>query len=1136
MSDERLRIGSIVQGGSLPEPVRLTFVQQIGSYTKISGQGLQSGKFVERLLSQAQVGQLVTPPPAEAFKGDSMKFRLGVEAKRLGLAYDYDPYFSLSIARIDPLPHQLEAVYDYMLKLPIIRFLLADDAGAGKTIMAGLLLEELKIRGLVQRTLIVTPANLSFQWQRELHDKFREKFAILRGYDLRDAYGTNPWQENDQVITSIDWIKRDDVKQTLERVDWNLIIVDEAHKMSAADPEHKSERYAIGETLSARTEHLLLLTATPHKGDPQNFCLFLQLLDKDVYGDVKSLEDAMARNYAPFYLRRIKEALVKFPNPETGVVEKIFTRREVRTAGFDLDSEESRFYIELTRYVEDQSSKAQSDRSARGRALGFTMAMYQRRFASSIYAVRRSLERRKEKLEKQLRNPQTYAFDEKAMEELEDLPEDEAERKREELENASLSQDAFSISNEISELEKLIAQAKSLETREVESKLTRLRNVLVDEGIFKNPKTKLLIFTEHRDTLEYLAGRREDRKWVKGKLEEWGLRVTQIHGGMKIGDRDSPGTRLRAEEEFRDPDGAQILVATEAAGEGINLQFCWIMINYDIPWNPMRLEQRMGRIHRYGQDHDCLIFNFVAINTREGQVLERLLERLREIRRELGTDKVFDVVGEVFPANELERLMRDLYARRTTLQSVIDRVVQDVDVGKFEQITKSALEGLAKKELNLSAIIAKKELAKERRLVPEVVQQFFVQASPIAGITSLQVKEGLIRVGIVPPHLMISGRKLESKYGALAREYKWITFDQNLLGKDQTLEWVTPGHPLFEIVRYELLERVRTDLGRGAVFYDLKRSDEAILDVFEVSIEDGNDSVLHRRLFVAETTLDGTTIIRQPTVFLDLIVPQAPVNKESPDLSGVDPVRIEQVLTQDALQPFLEEVRAERTKEIEVIEHHVELSLNELINRQNLMLGGFLERQQAGDDRSGLIAQTEGRLDELNRRLETRRAELLREREIAIGSITPIARAWVLPFPEKDAFAHMVSDPEVERIAMQVAMEYERSQGRQPEDVSKEDRGFDILSKDASTGSARFIEVKGRAGVGAVAPTANEHDTAVRLRKDYWLYAVFNCARSPVLYPIQDPIEGLDWRAVVEVDHYTISAESIQSASEGAHT
>src|SRR5208337_3354889 len=248
------------------------------------------------------------------------------------------------------LPHQLEAVYDYFLKLPRIRFLLADDPGAGKTIMAGLLIKELKIRGLAKRTLIVTPANLSFQWQRELKDKFRENFEIIRSDVLRANYGSNPWQEKNQVITSVSWVSRiEDANESLLRSQWDLIIVDEAHKMSAASADKKTLAYELGEALSAMTDHYLLMTATPHKGDPTNFCLFLELLDKDVYGDVSSLEEAMRRNSAPFYLRRTKEALVTFPDPETGKCKKLFTNRDVQTVEFQIHNDEWDFYDSLTR-------------------------------------------------------------------------------------------------------------------------------------------------------------------------------------------------------------------------------------------------------------------------------------------------------------------------------------------------------------------------------------------------------------------------------------------------------------------------------------------------------------------------------------------------------------------------------------------------------------------------------------------------------------------------------------------------------------------------------------------------------------------------------------------------------------------
>ncbi|HIE15184.1 TPA: DUF3883 domain-containing protein, partial [Candidatus Bathyarchaeota archaeon] len=674
---------------------------------------------------------------------------------------------------------------------------------------------------------------------------------------------------------------------------------------------------------------------------------------------------------------------------------------------------------------------------------------------------------------------------------------------------------------EIGELEKLIIQAKVLEKREIESKLKKLREVLQDQNIFGNPKTKLLLFTEHRETLDYLAG--NEALGIKGKLQEWGLTVTKIHGGMRIGDRDSIGTRIYAEREFREE--SQVLVATEAAGEGINLQFCWLMINYDIPWNPVRLEQRMGRIHRYGQEHDCLIFNFVAHNTREGRVLDKLLERLREIRSALGTDQVFDVVGDVFPANMLERLIRDLYARKTTLQDVLDRVVKEIDIERFKRICRSTLEGLAKKELNLSAIIGKSAEAKERRLVPEIVEKFFLGAAPITGIHPTKSKNESYRIGRLPRTLFPIAERLQGRFGPLGKEYKYVVFDKKHLAEDPTLEWVTPGHPLFEVVREDVWDKVQDDLHRGAVFYDLHHKEPYRLDVFAASIKDGRGNTLHRRIFVVETDMNGALTIRQPTLFLDLS--SAPQGTKVPDDSELpDRSQLELCLVEKALTPFLNEVATQRLKETDTISRHIRISLNELINRQNLILANLVERQQKGEELSGLISQAESRLDELNGRLERRLAELEKERQMTIGDITHLGRAWVLPHPERTQFSRMVRDDEIEGIAMDKAMEHERSRGWQPEDVSKEDRGFDILSKNPVSRDVRFIEVKGRATIGEIAFTKNEYETASRLRKDFWLYVVFNCAGTPELHPIQDPAR-LGWKPIVKIDHYHVGADVI---------
>ena len=1144
MTFDQLKPNKILRGPIFPEPVQVLIVVPMGEAVKLIGKGLTSNKVYEPILTPDQLATLETSPEIEPFDGDPLRFRLAVEAMRLALAFEYDPYFSLSIARVDPLPHQLEAVYHYFMALPRIRFLLADDPGAGKTVMAGLLLKELKIRGLVKRTLIITPANLSFQWQREMKDKFRENFEVIRSDVLRANYGSNPWQDKNQVITSVSWVSRiEDAKESLLRSHWDLIIVDEAHKMSAASRDKTTLAYDLGAELSKMTDHYLLMTATPHKGDPDNFCLFLELLDRDVYGDVKSLEEAMRRQEAPFYLRRVKEALVSFPDPESGKVKALFTKRLVRTTDFQISADELDFYDALTRFVEDQSIKAASEESARGRALGFTMAMLQRRFASSIYAVRRSLERMKIKREQILADPEGYRnsqIEKRLPDDYEDLPEEEQQEIVTELENLVISYDPAALREEIVEFGKLIILARSLERREVESKLVKLRELITLHGVFKDLSMKLLIFTEHKDTLDFLCADGKDGRPL-GKLREWGLNVTQIHGGMKIGDRDTPGTRIFAEREFRE--SAQVLVATEAAGEGINLQFCWLMINYDIPWNPVRLEQRMGRIHRYGQEKDCLIFNFVSTNTREGRVLHKLFERIQAIEDDLDprrTGKVFNVLGDIFPANQLEKMVRDMYAQNQMTEELIkQRIVEQVDTKRFESITNSTLEGLAKRELNLSAIIGKSAEAKERRLVPEVIEDFFTQAAPIVGVHPSEIRQGghVYRLGKIPRSLWPVGERLEPRFGKLGRDYRSIVFDKEYLKRDATLEWVTPGHPLFEAVREDVSDRVREDLLHGAVFYDLHQAQPYRLEVFAASIKDGRNNQLHRRLFVVQADQTGAMSIRQPTKFLDLALApkgtRVPLEEALPDRDAA-----ERFLVATALNPFLAEVSAQRVRETAIIESHLKISLNELIHRQNLRMAELHEQGQYGDLTlmAANMKKVEDKLDELNGRLEQRTAELRREAECMIGDIQHVGRAWVLPHPERTSpqIAPMVRDDEIERIAVQHVIAHEESRGWKVESVESENRGFDLVSRkphpeDPKTAiEVRFIEVKGRSHTGDIALTSNEYNTAKRLRKDYWLYVVFHCASSsPSLNILHDP-STLEWQPIVKVEHYRLNQDSVK--------
>ena len=705
-----LRVGQTLIGPLFNEPMRVETVSAAGDSSWVVGLvGAQSERFRRVTMSESDLAAISILDAEMAFNGDGNLLRLGIQAYTLGIAYDFDPYFGLSISRVDPLPHQLEAVYDYLLKLARVRFLLADDAGAGKTIMAGLLIKELKLRGMCERILIVAPANLAFQWQRELKEKFDEKFFVIKGDDIRDQFGVNQWLEQKQLITSLDLAKRMEILPGLRQVHWDLIIVDEAHRMSWSPPARKTARYALGELLRDISDHMLLLTATPHKGDPANFSLFLQLLDVDAYADVKSIREAMDRRRAPFYLRRTKEAMVYFPERQpdnTWVAKKIFTKRIPHTVDFHIDGAEFDLYKSVTRFVKRQSARAAAaSDDPRARAVGFLMALYQRRLASSTHAVCCSLENRAKRLDVGLRKAQEVARtappDLPDADELEEMEEGERERLEHILEAISLAGNAEEVRAEIGELKQLAMQAKAVESSGVEAKLSRLKNLMQEQGFFDHPDQRLLLFTEFKDTLDYLVA----------KLVEWGFRVGSIHGSMRIGSRDDPGSRLHTEQQFRE--GAiQILVATEAAGEGINLQCCNILFNYDIPWNPNRLEQRMGRIHRYGQTKNCLIFNYVATNTIEGRVLQRLLDKLQEIRNALNDDAVFNVVGEVLPATQIERVLRDYYAGHLGDADLEDRLLLNVDEGRFRAICQNALEGLASKRLNLEMLIERRAKAK----------------------------------------------------------------------------------------------------------------------------------------------------------------------------------------------------------------------------------------------------------------------------------------------------------------------------------------------------------------------------------------------------------------------------------------
>lgn len=1126
ISCESIVVGCIVSGSLFNEPMRVETVQTDPAGNLILGlAGVNTERFRRVSLSAEDLNGLSISYTGFTYDGDGQLLRLGLQAYALGIAWEFDPYFGLSISRVDPLPHQLEAVYDYLLKLPQVRFLLADDAGAGKTIMAGLLIRELQLRGLAERILVVCPANLAFQWQRELKEKFTEKFMVIKGSEIRDQYGVNQWLEQKKIITSLDLAKRTDILPGLKQVHWDLIVIDEAHHMSWTPPARKTARYALGELLRDTTDHLLLMTATPHKGDPENFTRFLQLLDPDAYADVRSINEAMERKRAPFYLRRTKEAMVYFPEQQpdgTWVAKKIFKKRIPQTVDFQIDGAEFELYCEITRMVKRQSAKAaaQGD-DPRARAVGFLMALYQRRLASSMYAMRHSLENRARRLEDGLKRAQELIriapADLPDPEELEEMEEDDRERLEQILEAITLSGNADQVREEIAELRQFAQKAKDIEVSDTEAKLAKLKSLMQQEGFFDQPDKRLLLFTEFKDTLDYIVE----------KLRSWNFKVGFIHGGMKPGSREDPGTRIYTEQQFWQGD-IQILVATEAAGEGINLQCCHIMFNYDIPWNPNRLEQRMGRIHRYGQTEDCLIFNFVATNTIEGKVLQRLLEKLQEIRNALDDDAVFNVVGEILPVTHVERVLREYYSGKLGDADLEDQLLENVDESHFRAICQNALEGLASKKLNLAMLLERRAKAQEKRVVPETISRFIIEAAPYVPL-KLKIIDTLAHTfepARLPTSLQRIDRQPDWKLPALTSKYPRCSTDRETAEKN-TLEWITPGHPFFEALRRFTCEKASDVFGKGACFYSLQHAIPSRIDFYRVRVVDGLGQIVHERLFAVEIAKVSEPCLREPNMLNDLIPADRP--SEIPVMAN-EP-EPESWLQTNALQPFLNEVREERLAEVKRIGEHVELSLTELLQRADEEIGRANEEKEKGVvGADGRLSQAENRHAELLARREGRREDLDRQKSLSLQGVERIASILVLPHPERNTpeIQHLRQNTETEITAMNVVMEYEKAQGRHVFDIHEKNLGYDITSLDINSGELRLIEVKGiGASSGAILLSPNERRVAQDRRDCYWLYVVTHCTENPTLQePIRDPAR-FPWQEVIKIQHYWLDAAKL---------
>ena len=1090
-----LKGGEIVRGDNWDEPVKIDKVDEVGDYIVIIGSTLYSKTYINQLLRKEDVEKLQIVNQAIDFSSSAQDTFFFVEATRFKYASLFDPFLGMNVSKIEPLPFQIEAVYGYVLKQPRIRFLIADDPGAGKTIMAGLIIKELKLRKLASRILIVAPGHLKDQWRRELNEKFNEKFIILDRHTFNSHYGENPWEVNEQVITSIDFAKQSEILPSLKSVHWDLVIVDEAHKMAAYsygdNKTEKTQRYRLGEVLSKTSNHLLFLTATPHRGDPENFRLFLDLLYPGFFASPQMVEESLKNKDNPLFIRRLKEDLRDFEG------KPIFTRRFTQTVKFKLSEKEMELYNEVSRYVMEQYNKAlMTDKK---RNVAFALVTLQRRMASSTYALLKSLERRKKRLEEILikgEEKQKEIFVD--YESFEELEEEERWKREEEWETLTFAKNPEELKKEIKIIEDLIDKAKEIIKSECEVKLLELKKA-IEEGFKKvremNGNSKILIFTESKDTLEYLVN----------KIRSWGYKVNYIHGAMKMEER------IIAEKIFKDE--TEIMVATEAAGEGINLQFCHIMINYDIPWSPTRLEQRMGRIHRYGQQKDVYIFNLVTDDTREGEVLIRLLNKLEEIKDKLGSDKVFDIIGQIYSDKDFYQLIVDAITQAKTMDEVLSEIDIKVDSEYISKIKEILGETLATKFIDYSRIKEMFEKAEEYRLVPEYVERFFKKAFERVGGKYRETKDGFIAVDSIPYEIkkITEDVNFKNKFGIIMRSYKKITFDKEKAFKNPDSEFVSFGHPLFEALIEWITKEFSESVKRGAVFKDPSGIYDGLIWFYIGEIKDGKGEIAGRKIVAV---YDGGKEKREidPAILWDLV----------PFEGTADSVEIneDEVLkfVIKSVEKYKEEIKKERERQAKIKEKYGLQSLEYSIYELDAELTELYERQARGEKVDLVIRNKE----EQKKKYEEAKKEL--EKEIKQEQSLIISMPELLTVVRVISEAgEMAEDEEVERIGMEIAIEYEKSQGRVPEDVSKENLGFDIRSRGEK--EIRYIEVKARAKEGDIALTPNEWLKAKMLNEEYWLYVVTNAKTNPELYIINNPAENLEAKEKVEVVRYIINSE-----------
>ena len=1067
-----------------------------------------------------------------SFDGDGRLFRLVAEAHRIRLAHLFDPVLAVHTSLVEPLPHQITAVYETMLSRQPLRFLLADDPGAGKTIMAGLLIKELIARGDLQRCLIVCPGSLAEQWQDELYRRFHLPFEILTNDKLEAARTGNWFLENHLVIARLDKLARDEsVQQKLQAADgrWDLVVCDEAHKFSATffGGELKyTKRYRLGQLLGTLTRHLLLMTATPHNGKEEDFQLFLALLDGDRF-EGRFRDGVHQVDVSDLMRRMVKERLLKFDGTP------LFPERIAYTVPYKLSDAEAQLYREVTNYVREEFNRAEAlQNDKRAGTVGFALTVLQRRLASSPEAIYQSLHRRRERLEKRLRelellqrgalavgsagaSPASLDLSADDLDDLEDAPDHEVAQVEEEiLDQATAARTIDELKLEIANLARLeslaLAVRQSGEDRKWRELASLLGEIFTPAAIANrlaeerepyqvrelarptpSPRQKLVVFTEHRDTLNYLVQRIST---LLGRVEA----VVTIHGGM------GREERLKAQEAFRHDPEVQVLIATDAAGEGINLQRAHLMVNYDLPWNPNRLEQRFGRIHRIGQTEVCHLWNLVAEETREGDVYATLLEKLEQARTTLG-GQVFDVLGKLqFEGKPLRELLIDAvrYGERPDVRARLTQAIENaVDRRQIQDLLEErALAHDAMDARQVARVREDMERAEARRLQPHYIESFFLEAFKQLGGTLRQREPRRYEVTHVPAPVRNRDRMIGIGDPVLPR-YERIAFEKGLLTPpgQPLAAFVCPGHPLLDATLDLLLERHRDLLRRGTLLVDERDhgTQPRVLFSLEHAIQDasplpsGERRTISRQMLYVELAADGTTRSLRYAPYLDY----RPLEDGELDgdalLARPECAWITRDLEQQALghaiaqivPGHLQEVRGRRLHLIEKTRAAVKDRLTKEINYWDYRAEELKLQEQAGKSNARLNSQeARWRADEMQARLQKRMEQLDLEAQIAalppviLGGLVVVPIGLIAAITGRPLPAgHPVDTQASAARARSAGMAVERDLGFTPVDPEFEQLGYDIESRAPTTGQMRFIEVKGRiAGAETITVTKNE--------------------------------------------------------------